>query len=129
MSNPSFKVTIQNGYEILVDGVKVGQLEGRGETWVILGNKNGNRGIAVARFKRYLHKSTAKTLATRWVKFVLARMSVDEVLNRLHFVDFNKRVTPMHLAWELGYPKPVAPVSPPSWSEAAKLPNIIIYAV
>jgi len=128
MSNPTFKVTILNGYAILVDGVQVGHLDGRKEVYVVLGSSATSNGISVARFKRYLHKSTAKTLATRWVKFVFARMSADEVLNRLHAVDFNKRVTPMQLAWDLGMPKPERPVSPPSWAAAAKLPNIIIYA-
>jgi hypothetical protein len=121
------KVTILNGYEILVNSVRVGHLDGRKEIYVVLGSSATSNGISVARFKRYLHKSSARTLATRWVKFVLARMSVDEVLNRLHFVDFNKRVTPMQLAWDLGLPRQVV-VSPPSWAAAAKLPNIIIYA-
>lgn len=111
-SSPTRKVTIANGYEIMVDGVRVGHLEGRSEVYVILGSKAdfSARGESVARFKRYLNKATAKALATRWVKFVLARMTATEVIEKIGFNQpFEKRITPLALAYELGYPKPVVP--------------------
>jgi hypothetical protein len=103
------KVTIQNGNEILVNDVRVGHLDGRGETYVILGSDANYmvRGESVARFKRYLNKSSSKTLATRWVKFVLSQLTVAEILAKIgNAVPFEKRLTPMALAYELGYPKP-----------------------
>jgi hypothetical protein len=103
------KVTIQNGNEIMVDDVRVGHLDGRGETYVVLGSDAHYtvRGEAVARFKRYLNKASSKTIATRWVKFVLSHLTVAEVLAKIgNAVPFEKRVTPMALAYELGYPKP-----------------------
>jgi hypothetical protein len=105
----SSKVIIKDGYEIMVDGVRVGHLDGRGETYVVLGSKAdfSARGEAVARFKRYLNKASSKTLATRWVKFVLSRLTTDEVLAKIsQSLPFEKRMTPMALAYELGYPKP-----------------------
>jgi hypothetical protein len=111
MITATHKVTIENGYEIKVDGIHAGRLDGRGEVYVVLGSTADwtKRGEAVARFKRYLNKSTAKTIASRWVKFVLARMTVAEVLEKIgNNVPFEKRVTPMQLAYDLGYPKPTA---------------------
>jgi hypothetical protein len=112
------KVELRNQYYVVVDGQVVGKLDGTKETYVVLGTES------VARFKRYLNKASAKTLATRWVKFVLARLTVAEVIERLNNPDFNKRVTPMQLAWDLGMPKPsvTTPVSTfPSTSTVGKI--------
>jgi acylphosphatase len=113
------KVEVRNGYEIVVDGTVVGRLDGRPEVYVVL---NGQP-RAVARFKRYLNKASARQLATRWVKFVLARLTVAEVLEKIgDDVPFEKRVSPMQLAWDLGMPKP-SPVGAtlPASPFAAKL--------
>lgn len=101
------KVKIVDGCYIHVDGVQVGRLEGRGEIYVILGCDANftRRGEAVARFKRYLRKETARTLASRWVKHVLARVSWEEVVKA---IGFNQpftadRVSPLKYAENMGY--------------------------
>jgi hypothetical protein len=101
------KVTIQDGYKIMVDGVQIGRFDGRKEVYVILGGAL-EHGTCIARFKRYLNKQTARSMATRWCKFVFSRLTADEVIDRLglNSTDFS-RATPMQVAWDLGYPKPV----------------------
>lgn len=97
------KLTIVHD-EIFQDGVRVGHLAGRPEVYVYI-IAGEFKAVPVARFKRYLRKETAKTLAKNWVKFVFSRMAAKDILEKLEPADYTKRVSPMQLAWDLGMPK------------------------
>ena len=88
------KVTFQQD-QVLVNGVVVGELSGRGEVYIRLLNSK-NEMVTVARFKYRSPKAGAK----HWLKFVLDRWTTATLVELL----VEKRAfTPLGLAEHQGY--------------------------
>jgi hypothetical protein len=112
MSRPPMHVQVL-GTDILVAGTKVGTVTTGKEVYVTLAVTGQPREQVVARFKYMKPRSKA----LKWVKFVLARLTTDEVVAKLeeqvealpgHF----SKQTPIGLAYALGMPKPTPPPRP-----------------
>lgn len=88
------KVTIIGGSTIYVGSEVVGRLDGRGEVYVLLKNKEGVDTV-VARFKY----RSPKAGAVHWVKFILSKMAAAEVVEALK----DRSNTPIGLAEKFGY--------------------------
>lgn len=84
--------------DVLVNGVKVAELSGRGEVYIRMINSKNELEV-VARFKYRSPKAGAK----HWLKFILARMTSVEIVERCNNREASNRTSPLGLAQEFGY--------------------------
>ena len=90
------KVTF-DGDNVLVNGVIVAEMSGRGEVYIRMKDAAGVF-IVVSRFKYMRPKAGAK----HWLKFILARMTSTDIVARLTNREASDRTSPLGLAQELG---------------------------